>query len=44
MAGNLSDLQIAAALGEMVYRRNVNDQPLTISDIGVSDLNVDDIP
>jgi hypothetical protein len=37
MAGNLSDLQVAAGLAEMVYRRNSNDQPLTIDDIGVSE-------
>lgn len=44
MAEELNPLQVAAGLAEMVYRRNINDQPLTIDDIGASDFAVNDIP
>jgi hypothetical protein len=35
MSDVLSDLQIAAALAELIYRRSLEDQPIDLTDIGI---------
>ena len=37
MAVELDDLQVAAALAEMIYRRNEADQPIDLGQIGATD-------